>query len=73
MWEIIVKFHNSVEESVVSVRVIIIGFQPIDPGSSPGRRKRSFTIFRIYKPEWSSGMILPLGGRGPGFDSQFWP
>jgi hypothetical protein len=38
VWEIIVKFHNSVEESVVSVRVIIIGFQPIDPGSSPGRR-----------------------------------
>ena len=38
MWEIIVKFHNSVKESVVSVRVIIIGFQPIDPGSSPGRR-----------------------------------
>ena len=28
---------------------------------------------QAYKPEWSSGMIPPLGGGGPGFKSPFGP
>ena len=50
------------------------GFDPGDPGSSPGRTFLSVLhLFGCAVGDWSSGMIPALGAGGPVFDPRMSP